>query len=254
MSPPKKVLQLKSSALKSSHGFFGRTGGVSPTPYDSLNAAYYVSDDAEEHVTENRKRICNQLGLQAALITVNQVHGVNVVEATGDSLFHIEADAIVCKTPGVPIGILTADCVPILLEDAENKIIAACHAGWRGALDGVVQNTIKKMLEIGAKIENIVATIGPCIHQENYEVDEKFYEIFVQKSDKNKRFFIKNASEKYRFDIGKFVEEKLHETGIKTAEVIQEDTFKNEESFFSCRRSFKRGESEFGRQASVICL
>lgn len=254
MSQSEKLIQLKSSILKSSHGFFGRSGGVSSAPYNSLNAAYYVADDAEENVTENRNRICNALGLNTPLITANQVHGINVVEATGAPLFNIGADAIVCKTPGVPIGVLTADCVPILLEDIKNKIVAACHAGWRGALEGIVQSTVKKMIECGAETKNIAAAIGPCIHQDSYEVDEKFHQNFVLQNEKNAQFFIKNAVEKYQFDIGKFVKESLSETGIKTVEIIQEDTYKNEKYFFSCRRAFKQEETEFGRQASVICL
>jgi len=166
----------------------------------------------------------------------------------------LPGDAIVTKIRNVGIGILTADCAPILLYDPKKKIIGCIHSGWRGALNGVIQNTIKKFKELDSNIDNLFAVIGPCIRKENYEVKIDFYEKFINQNSKYEEFFKKNVNDKYIFDLRGFINNKISDLNIKNIENIEMDTFAALETFYSYRRSRLNNEKDYGRCISVILM
>lgn len=237
------------------HGFFTRNGGESTGLYTSNNCAY-GADDARDVVTRNRARCAAQLGL-SSLITAYQRHTADVVTVT--EAWTPEkapvADAMVTRTRGLGLGILTADCGPVLLADAEASIVGAAHAGWRGAFDGVLQNTIAAMAKLGARPERMVAALGPCIAQASYEVGPEFVGNFVARDPANARYFTP-AKENGRshFDLPAFVAAQLQAAGIGTIIVDGSDTCANDVQFFSFRRSTLNKEPDYGRQISVIGL
>ncbi|MBY0281094.1 MAG: peptidoglycan editing factor PgeF [Alphaproteobacteria bacterium] len=248
---------LKSSLLEEipylMHGFFTRAGGKSSGFYATLNAGFEKGDDPES-VYENRRRICQIFGLTPEdLGLVRQEHTDVVYEITKP--FPREAipvgDALITMTPNLLIGVQTADCVPILLADKTFPLVAAVHSGWRGAVGGVIEKTVKAMLDKGSKAENIVAALGPCIWQESYEVSQEFYD----KLKGNEQFFMPGKKPNhYQFDLPGYVISRLEKAGITKISPSIANTFANEENFFSYRRKTLTNADSFGNQISVICI
>jgi YfiH family protein len=237
------------------HGFFTRRGGVSGGLYGSLNCGP-GSADAVEHVRENRARVAAALGAAAdRLLTPWQIHSPDVVAVAapwpGD---RPRADALVTATPGLAIGVLTADCTPILFADPEARVIGAAHAGWRGALDGVIQKTVEAMERLGARRERIAAAIGPAIGPLAYEVGPEFEREFLSQTPRSSSFFHRAAAGRARFDLPGFCRARLTEAGVGAIEDTATDTYADEQRFFSYRRATHRNEPDYGRQISAIVL
>ncbi len=238
------------------HGFFTRTGGVSKGLYEGLNVGVGSSDLAKD-VTENRRRAAAHFGLEcSALSTCYQVHSATALVATQAWADHRpEGDGVVTQTPGVLCGALAADCVPILFADPAAGIVAAAHAGWKGALAGIAQTTVAKMQSLGAIPSRIVAVLGPCIGPTSYEVGLEFRDRFLAADSQNGRFFVSGeTSEKQMFDLPAFVLSRLRVAGVETCGWIGADTCTDEVRFYSNRRAVKRGEPDFGRLLSAIVL
>ncbi|HEY4031528.1 MAG TPA: peptidoglycan editing factor PgeF [Caulobacteraceae bacterium] len=237
------------------HAFFTREGGVSAGVYQSLNVGVGSKDDPEA-VQENRVRAAAALGVELShLLTCYQIHSNIAVTAEGPFAQRPEADALVTRTAGLACGALAADCAPILLADGEARVVAAAHAGWKGALGGVVAATVDAMVAQGAKRQRIVAAVGPCIGQTSYEVGAEFMDRFSVEAPGSERFFAAGrAPEKRQFDLPGFVLQRLAEAGVEQAEWTGRDTCADENLFFSNRRGFLRGESDYGRLLSAIVL
>jgi purine-nucleoside/S-methyl-5'-thioadenosine phosphorylase / adenosine deaminase len=238
------------------NGFFGRKGGVSQGIFASLNCGP-GSDDARVDVIENRRRVADALGTGARLLTLYQIHSPNAV--TVNAPWNIgegpQADAMVTNVPNIALGILTADCAPILFADAEARVIGAAHAGWKGALGGVTDSTIAAMEELGAKRHRIAAAIGPCISQSNYEVGLEFRDRFVEIDSRNTRFFSpSDRAHHFRFDLEGYVAERLGAAQIGNIDRLSTCTYALEADFFSFRRTTHRDEKDYGRQVSAIML
>jgi hypothetical protein len=264
-----------------SHGFFTRRGGVSTGIYDSLNCGY-GSGDSLKNVRENRERVGELLGVDGAVLcTASQIHSAKaqIVQEPWQDSHAPTADALVTSETGIAIGVLTADCLPILFADAKNGVIAAAHSGWKGAISGIIENTILAMQQLGAKNDSIIATIGPAIAQSSYEVGAEFYANFLAQSSENERFFRhceersdvsiqkmqrdkdwiasatpRNDENKYLFNLPAYAKMQLEKAGISQINIIAKDTFSNDNEFFSYRRSCKRGETAYGRQISAIVM
>ena len=236
--------------------FFSRKNGFSKGLYASLNCGL-GSDDKKENVLKNLSLISNNIGCKdELLITLNQTHSNKVVYFEKESSIKnkLSGDAIVTKIKNVGIGILTADCAPILLYDPEKKIIGCIHSGWRGALNGVIRNTIKKFEELDSNTDNLFVVVGPCIRKENYEVKIDFYEKFANQNPKYGNFFKKISEDKYIFDLRGFINSKISDLNIKNIENIEMDTFTAHETFYSRRRSCLNNEKDYGRCISVILM
>lgn len=237
------------------HGFFTREGGVSEGLYAGLNVGV-GSQDVPERIQENRARVAGWFGEDPDhLATVYQIHSPDVVVIDGPvSGDRPKADAQVTATPGVVLGVLTADCGPVLFADPDAGIIGAAHAGWKGALDGVLENTIAAMEQLGARRENIVASLGPSISQRNYEVGPEFHERFMARNEDWARFFAASKREgHYFFDLPNLTVSRLRAAGVK-AENLDICTYADEDRFFSYRRTTHRKEPDYGRQISAIML
>lgn len=235
------------------HGFFGREGGVSQGLYASLNTGY-GSNDKGAAVTQNRNLCLEALGQEnSALLTVNQVHGNHVISVT--SPWQREntprADALVTKQSGIMLGVLTADCAPILLADPRQNIVGAVHSGWRGTQLGIAVETIKAMEKLGADRREIVATIGPCIHQKSYEVDQPFLAHFADAPN-----FFRPAimAGRYLFDLPGYICNQLEKAGIGAIDTLPLDSYQHDGKFFSYRRSRHDKEADYGRQIAIIGL
>lgn len=240
------------------HGFLGRKGGVSTGVVAGLDMGLRgmdPSDPALDAVRENRRRGAEAVLPGARLCGVYQVHGADCVEA-GEwaEADRPHADALVANQTGVLLGILTADCAPVLFADPSAGVVGAAHAGWKGAVAGVTDSTIAAMERLGASRANIVAAIGPCIAQASYEVDGGFRDRVLAESVDNDRFFITGAPEKWQFDLEGYVAARLERAGIAGIERLGLDTYADEERFFSFRRATHRGEADYGRQMSLIGL
>ena len=237
------------------HGFFGRTGGVSTGLFASLNVGLGSSDDMAA-VTENRRRVVEALLPRATLVTCYQVHSAHVV--TVDAPFaddsRPQADALVTRTPGLLLGILTADCAPVLFADVKAGVAGAAHAGWKGALGGVTDATIMAMEVLGADRANIAAAIGPCIAQASYEVSDGFRAPFIAQDANNQRFFTDGRAGHAQFDLEGYVAHRLEAADITTVERLKQDTFAQPDRYFSYRRATLNGEPDYGRQISLIGL
>jgi purine-nucleoside/S-methyl-5'-thioadenosine phosphorylase / adenosine deaminase len=238
-----------------SHGFFGRGGGVSTGLYASLNTGRGSSDDPA-HIEENRARIAHAMGVADDHLTgVYQVHSAKVVAVNAPwSGAPPKADALVSAAPGLALGILTADCAPVLFADAQARIIGAAHAGWRGARDGVLEATVAAMIDLGAQRQNIQAAIGPCIAQASYEVGPEFLDNFIHKDPACECFFAKGKEDRWHFDLEGFCAHRLAKAGVQGVEKKSLDTCALEDKFFSYRRATQRDESDYGRNISVILL
>ncbi|MDO8800958.1 peptidoglycan editing factor PgeF [Phenylobacterium sp.] len=238
------------------HAFFTRQGGVSTGIYDSLNVGR-GSEDEPADVAENRRRAAAHFGLPvSALSTCYQIHSATALVTDrpwGDE--RPEGDAVVTATRGVLCGALAADCAPILIADAEGRVVASAHAGWKGALNGVAEAAVAAMSGLGADPSRMVAVVGPCIGQASYEVGLEFLAAFTAKAPDHERFFAAGEGpEKRMFDLPGFVVSRLKAAGVATADWIGHDTCAEEDLFFSNRRAFKRGEPDFGRLLSAISL
>jgi purine-nucleoside/S-methyl-5'-thioadenosine phosphorylase / adenosine deaminase len=237
------------------HAFFTREGGVSEGIYTSLNGGAGSSDDPAR-VSENRKRMCATLGTDA-LITCYQVHSAEAVLATapwprGEAP---RADAIVTKTPGLAIGVAVADCAPVLLADAEARVVGVAHAGWKGALGGIIEAAVALMEQEGAARERISAAIGPLIRQESYEVGAELVAHFCAADESYARFFAPGARANHtQFDLAGFLRERLVAAGVHLTEDLGLDTYADEARFFSYRRSVHRREPDYGRLVGAIAL
>jgi polyphenol oxidase len=235
------------------HGFFGRTGGVSTGIYESLNCGPGSGDDPA-HVRENRRRVRDALSA-AALNTLYQVHSPTVAAVTAPWEQGPQADAMVTAVPGIALGILTADCAPILLADPQARVIGAAHAGWKGAIGGVAEAAVAAMERLGAARGRIAAAIGPCISQASYEVGAEFEARFVADDPANARHFApSDRPAHYRFDLEAYVAERLGRAGIGKIERLAACTYARSADFFSFRRTTHCGERDYGRQISAIVL
>lgn len=241
------------------HAFFTRQGGVSTGIYESLNVGR-GSGDAPDDVAENRRRAAAHFSQPIErLVTNYQVHSaaVSLIEAEADlAQPPSEADGLATNLPGVVLGALAADCAPVLFVDPKARVIGAAHAGWKGALSGVTDMTLTAMVQdFDARIENIVAVVGPCIGPASYEVGSEFLDRFVGEDAGNARFFRPGElADKAMFDLPSYVLHRLRAAGVETCEWVGHDTCAREDLFFSNRRAFKRGEPDFGRLLSAIAL
>ena len=236
------------------HGFFTRVGGVSSGLYRGLNVGLGSNDDRES-VLENRARVARWLGVPAGnLCTPHQIHSARAVVATEPWPERPQADAVVTDRPGLALGVLAADCGPILFADPEARVIGAAHAGWKGALDGVLESTIEAMERLGARTARIVAVLGPSISQENYEVGPEFVERFTTADPDNQRYFLPSTKHGHeKFDLNGYTVDRLRRAGIGASH-LGICTYADEERFFSYRRTTHRGEPDYGRQISAIVL
>ena len=239
------------------HGFFSRKGGVSTGIYAGLNCGLGSKDDSD-HVTQNRARVAHHLGASTPLVvTPYQIHSAVAlsVEAPFPAGELPRADALVTKTPGLAIGILTADCGPVLLADPIARVVAAAHAGWRGAVGGILEATISRMEELGANRNRINAALGPTITQPNYEVGDDFKADFIARDPDYSRFFTNPAgASKPHFDLPGFIESRLQQLEIAEIDANPPCTYENESNFFSFRRSTHRSEPDYGRQIAAILV
>ncbi|MEM9494598.1 MAG: peptidoglycan editing factor PgeF [Pseudomonadota bacterium] len=245
---------LKSPGVR--HGFFGRAGGVSVGEYETLNTGP-GSDDAPEAVSENRRRCAVALGVAPAnLLTAHQVHSPDVIVMNGPwPGTPAKVDALVTKTPGLAVGALAADCMPVLFADPDARVIGAAHAGWRGALAGVLDNTVAEMITLGADVENIRAVIGPCLRAHSFEVGLEFVDAFNAVHDDAKRFFSPGVSaEKRQFDSAGYAAWRLRNNGVTKIDNIDICTVAASDAYFSYRVSKRNGNRDYGRNLSAIAL
>jgi YfiH family protein len=236
------------------HAFFTRRGGVSQAIYASLNVGLGSNDD-QGAVIENRRRCAAHFGA-ATIVTAHQVHSAIALVADGPwPAGPPQADGVVSATPSVVCGALAADCAPILLVDPQARVVAAAHAGWKGALTGVVEATVARMESLGADRSRLRAAVGPCIGPKSYEVGVEFLERFLHVDPAYGAFFSTAAAvEKRMFDLPAFVLARLAAAGVSGAEWVGHDTCAEADDFFSNRRAFKRGEGDYGRLLSAIVL
>ncbi len=237
------------------HGFFNRNGGKSKNIYKSLNCGL-GSKDLLSNVRQNLKIVKKKISSSARdIFLLKQIHSNKFIFI--DDKYKLkkrpQADAIITSQKNLPIGVLTADCVPILIYDRKKKMIAAVHAGWRGAYKNIIGRVSNFMIKKGCKPQNIIATIGPSISVKNYEVQENFKKKFIKKNKKNHRYFKKNK-EKLYFDLTKYVYSSLLENKIKKIETIKIDTFDKKNNFFSARRALSLKHDDYGRNISIIML
>lgn len=237
------------------HGFLGRRGGVSVGAVAGLNVGLGSQDDPAA-VAENRRRAAAAVLPDAALVTLYQVHSaeaVTVAAAHADA-DRPHADALVTDRPGLLLGILTADCAPVLFADRAAGVVGAAHAGWKGALGGVTDATLAAMERLGARRDRIAAAIGPCIARASYEVDDGFLARFAAADAANERFFAAGRAGHHRFDLEAYVAHRLATAGVTRIEALGLDTYADEDRFYSYRRATHRGEADYGRQISLIGL
>jgi purine-nucleoside/S-methyl-5'-thioadenosine phosphorylase / adenosine deaminase len=237
------------------HGFFGRKGGKSTGTVAGLNCGL-GSDDDPRAIAANRSMAAEAILPGADLASVYQVHSPDVVivrDAVADD-HRPRADALVTDRPGLLLGIVTADCAPVLLADVEAGVVGAAHAGWRGALAGVTDQAVAAMISLGAKIDRIRAAIGPSIARSSYEVDHGFHDRLVGEDPDNERFFIEGATGKPHFDLEAFVAARLAAAGVRHVEALGLDTYSLENRYYSYRRSTHHREPDYGRQISLIGL
>jgi len=238
------------------HCFFSRKNGVSKGIYNSLNCGLGSKDD-KKNVIQNINIVSRKLKLKKEpILTLNQIHSNKVVYFYNKKKIKnkVIGDAIVTKMKNVGIGVLTADCAPILFCDPKKKIIGCVHAGWKGTLNGIIENTINKFLKLDSDIKNLIVAVGPCIGYQNYEVGFDFYNKFTNQNKNNKQFFIVSNKNKYFFDLRNFIHTKLHGLGVRNIDHVKKDTFLDKENFFSYRRSKKYKDIDYGRCISVIMM
>jgi len=237
------------------HGFFNRRGGTSKGLYKSLNCGL-GSHDKKINVINNLKIVCKKIGVTyKKLVLLNQMHSNKFYFVKKGHNFNkkIKADSLITNVKNIAIGVLTADCVPILIYDKDKDIISAIHAGWKGAYKGIINNTINFFIKNGSNVKSLIAIIGPCISEKNYEVKKNFQDKFIKKNVINKKFF-KTTNNKTYFSLNKYIYSQLRNLGIKNLEVINKDTFDAKNNFFSARRALKNKENDYGRNISIIMI
>ena len=235
------------------HGFLGRRGGVSTGVVAGLNVGL-GSDDDPAAVAENRLRAVAAVKPAARLTTLYQIHSADtltVIEPLDDGV-RPRGDALVTNRPGLLLGILTADCAPVLLADREAGVVGAAHAGWKGAIGGVTDTVLLAMEALGARRERIAAAIGPCIARASYEVDDAFRDRFLADDRGNEHFFADARAGHHRFDLEAYVARRLASAGVGRVEALGLDTYADADRFFSYRRATHRGEADYGRQIALI--
>ena len=252
MIKSKKLLNQR----KISHGFFNKKGGKSVGIYKSLNCGP-GSNDNQERIRKNLKIVKNKLSKDSQnIFLLHQIHSNKFLFIKNNTKINkkkIEADAIITDKSKLPIAVLTADCVPILLYDKKRNMIAAIHAGWKGALKGIIKKVINFMLKKGCKKNSIIAVIGPCIKQKSYNVKEDFMKKFIKKDKKNKIFFKKKKNILY-FDLTNFIKSQLKSNKVTNIDTINIDTFDKKNNFFSARRSLRLKHDDYGRNISIIMI
>jgi YfiH family protein len=237
------------------HGFFTRRGGVSEGIYASLNCGVGSKDDPAA-VRENRTRVASDLGARI-VASAYQMHSATalVVDQTWPAGERPRADALVTRTPGIAVGVLAADCAPVLFADPQAGVVAAAHAGWRGALGGILEAALAAMQELGARRERIRAAVGPCIGQDAYQVGPEFQAQFLDHNKANAAFFAPpDASGRPHFNLSAYIVQRLQNSGLAAADALAVCTFESDQAFFSYRRSCVRHEDDYGRQISAIVL
>ena len=235
------------------HGFFTRLGGISIGIFEGLNCGTGSKDD-HKNVQFNRDLVAAEMNVNPQdLITVHQEHSARVVVVDSPLEVLTKADAIVTDTPNLSISVLTADCLPVLFADKKNHVIGVAHAGWKGALNGILENTVHSMIELGADIKSIKAVIGPCISPSIYEVGQDFFDTFTERNISFQNYFSKGVHQKkYFFNLPKFALDRLYHLKISDAEWIGNCTYHESDKFYSYRRSQHLGELDYGRQISTI--
>ena len=247
---------LRATALEDvAHGFMGRTGGVTTGPTASLDMGRRGLPPTPE-LQENQRRVIAAIAPGSRFATVHQVHSPDavIVAADWDEDNRPHADALVTDRPGILLGILTADCAPVLFADRQAGVVAAAHAGWKGALHGVTDATIARMEELGADRSRIAAAVGPCIARASYEVDDAFLTRFAATDPANERFFTPGKPGHHQFDLEAYVVHRLAAAGLRRIEALGADTYADPERFFSYRRATHENAADYGRQISVIAL
>ena len=238
------------------HFFFSRKNGVSKGYYKSLNCGL-GSGDNKGNVLKNLELVSKEIGCKnESLITLNQKHSNRVIYFKDEKSIKnkLSGDAIISEVKNIGLGILTADCAPIFFYDPRKKIIGCAHAGWKGALNGIINNTVKKFNELNSNSSDLIAIVGPCIKKDNYEVKEDFLKKFIIQDKKNEIFFERIGGQKYIFDLRGFINKEISNLNIKNIENIEMDTFAEEDFFYSYRRSCHNNEQDYGRCISVILM
>jgi polyphenol oxidase len=250
---------IKSKKLKKlkniKHGFFNKTGGKSKNIYKSLNCGP-GSKDLITNVKKNLQIVKKKIKQSAKdIFLLNQIHSNKFIYI--DENYKLKkkprADAIITNQRNLPIAVLTADCVPVLICDNKKNMIAAIHAGWKGAYSGIIKKVLKFMIKKGCKSKNITAVIGPCIAFKSYEIKKDFIKIFLKKNPKNQIFF-KKIKDKNYFNLNRYIYSQLKNLEVKNIDVINKDTFNAKNNFFSARRSISRNETDYGRNISIIMI
>jgi YfiH family protein len=247
----KKISRFK----KIKHGFFNQIGGTSKGIYKSLNCGF-GSYDKKINIINNLKIVCSKIGANyKKLVLLNQTHSNKFYFIKKNYSFKkkIKADALITNTKNIAIGILTADCVPILIYDRNKKIISAIHAGWKGVYKGIIKNTINFFIKNRSNPKNLIAVIGPCISNKHYEVKKNFKDKFLKKDKQSIKFFNIKKNKTY-FCLNKYVYYQLRKLGIKNIEIINKDTFDPRNNFFSARRALKNKDNDYGRNISIIMI
>ena len=237
------------------HCFFSKKGGVSKGIYDSLNCGFGSSDN-KRNIKDNLSLVSEKIGINKNnLFLMNQTHSskVVVIDESNINVQRVDADALITKIKNISISVLTADCVPVLIYEKKNNIVACVHAGWKGAISGIIENTLNQIIKMN-KNNNIYVAIGPCIGLKNYEIDKKFYNKFIRKDRMNEIFFSSTKNDKFLFDLRKYINFKITKFDVNDVENIELDTYEENEKFFSFRRSRKLGEKDYGRCISTIGL
>ena len=238
------------------HCFFSRKNGFSKGDYGSLNCGL-GSGDKKENVLKNLESVSKKIGCKKeSLITLNQKHTNEVIcfNSDADVKNKLTGDAIVSKVKNVGIGILTADCASIFFYDPINKIVGCSHAGWKGALNGIIKNTIEKFNELNSNNNDLIAVVGPCINKKNYKIKNDLFKKFIDQDKKNEIFFEKIGNENYVFDLRGYINKEISDFNIRNIENIEMDTFSEKKFFYSYRRSCLNKEQDYGRCISVILM
>ena len=252
MIKSKKLLKFKEIR----HGFFNKKGGKSEGIYGSLNCGRR-SNDLKKNVLKNLNIVCNKIRTPyKKLIILDQIHSNKFHFINKNYKFNntkLKGDALITNIKGVALGVLTADCAPILIYDKHKKIISAIHAGWKGAYKEIIKKVINFLIKNGSETKNLIGIIGPCISQKNYEVKKDFKEKFNKKDKQNKKFF-KITKNKTYFSLNKYIYYQLKKLGVKNLEIINKNTFETKNHFFSARRSIHNNENDYGRNISIIMI
>ena len=235
------------------HCFFSKKNGVSKGIYESLNCGI-GSKDEQKNVNKNLDIVSKKFNIKKnSLVMMYQTHSNKVeIVKKNKNLQKIKCDAMLTISDEIALSVLTADCIPILIYEKHKKIIGCIHAGWKGAFNGIIENTIKKLKEMNGDIKQLVVSVGPCISQQNYEVKNDFYSKFIEQSKSNNAFFLKNDKKTFNFDLRGYINQKLKDLGVLELDNITIDSFAFENEYFSHRRAKKLGQDDYGRCISVI--